>query len=184
MTCLYYTLIAPPVGICIVTISLCSHKGHKLWPLLQYCQFCAPPPPPPPRFLHCLDFAREVDMQSIKYCRIAVTLTLAVAEFSVYLQTVFYMSVGCISYAAFGNHSPGNLLTGKATPLASAVTLYTVYSNSSVIAHSLSDLHTGSCTRSLCSLAQIVYPNIIVLLPSPWAFHIPQDLDTSTPIGS
>ncbi len=28
------------------------------------------------------------------------------------LQTAFYMSVGCISYAAFGNSSPGNLLTG------------------------------------------------------------------------
>lgn len=29
------------------------------------------------------------------------------------LQTSFYMCIGCISYAAFGNKSPGNLLTGE-----------------------------------------------------------------------
>ena len=28
------------------------------------------------------------------------------------LQTSFYMCIGCMSYAAFGNKSPGNLLTG------------------------------------------------------------------------
>lgn len=28
------------------------------------------------------------------------------------MQTGFYMSVGCISYAGFGNNSPGNLVTG------------------------------------------------------------------------
>ena len=33
------------------------------------------------------------------------------------LQTAFYMSVGCISYAGFGNAAPGNLVTG-AIPLA------------------------------------------------------------------
>lgn len=31
---------------------------------------------------------------------------------SVFLQTAFYMSIGCISYAGFGNSSPGNLVTG------------------------------------------------------------------------
>ena len=29
------------------------------------------------------------------------------------LQTSFYLCIGCISYAAFGNKSPGNLLTGE-----------------------------------------------------------------------
>lgn len=30
----------------------------------------------------------------------------------VLVTTVFYLSVGCAGYAAFGNHAPGNLLTG------------------------------------------------------------------------
>lgn len=29
------------------------------------------------------------------------------------VQTAFYMSVGCISYAGFGNAAPGNLVTGE-----------------------------------------------------------------------
>lgn len=28
------------------------------------------------------------------------------------VTTLFYMSVGCAGYAAFGKHAPGNLLTG------------------------------------------------------------------------
>lgn len=28
------------------------------------------------------------------------------------LTTVFYLSLGCIGYAAFGNDAPGNILTG------------------------------------------------------------------------
>jgi len=30
----------------------------------------------------------------------------------VLVNTLFYMSVGCVGYAAFGSHAPGNLLTG------------------------------------------------------------------------
>lgn len=30
------------------------------------------------------------------------------------MQTFFYMSIGCVSYAGFGNASPGNLITGQA----------------------------------------------------------------------
>ncbi len=28
------------------------------------------------------------------------------------LQSLFYLAVGCATYAAFGDHSPGNILTG------------------------------------------------------------------------
>ena len=32
--------------------------------------------------------------------------------YAVITTTLFYMSVGCAGYAAFGNDAPGNLLTG------------------------------------------------------------------------
>lgn len=32
------------------------------------------------------------------------------------VTTIFYVSIGCIGYAAFGNDAPGNLLTGFYEP--------------------------------------------------------------------
>lgn len=32
--------------------------------------------------------------------------------FGIITTTIFYMSVGCAGYAAFGDNAPGNLLTG------------------------------------------------------------------------
>jgi amino acid permease len=32
------------------------------------------------------------------------------------VTTVFYVSLGCIGYAAFGNSAPGNVLTGFDKP--------------------------------------------------------------------
>jgi amino acid permease len=32
------------------------------------------------------------------------------------VTTIFYVSLGCIGYAAFGNAAPGNVLTGFAEP--------------------------------------------------------------------
>jgi len=31
---------------------------------------------------------------------------------AIFITTFFYLCCGCFGYAAFGNHTPGNLLTG------------------------------------------------------------------------
>lgn len=37
--------------------------------------------------------------------------------FGIGFTTLFYVSLGCVGYAAFGNDAPGNILTGFQEPI-------------------------------------------------------------------